>query len=101
MVSGFTVINASMIVGTWMRQKMATIAAKGMWIGSGMKQIASPAPKAGATVRRCNDQRRGSAKNRLKGLSAQCLRSVSLRGVIFRKSPRGIGRHFNTRPVAA
>jgi len=89
------------MVGTWMRQKMATIAANGMWIGSGMKQMASPAPNAGATVRRCSDQRRGSPKKRLNGLSAQWLRSVSLRGVILRKSPRGIVPHFSIRPDAA
>ena len=35
-----------MMVGTWMRQKIATSAASGMWIGSGMKQMASPAPNA-------------------------------------------------------
>jgi len=80
-----------------MRQKIATMAASGMWMGNGTKQIASPAPNAGVTVRRCNDHRRGSPKNRLKGLSAQCVRSVSLRGVILRNSPRGIAGHFNTR----
>ena len=74
-----------------MRQKIATIAASGMWMGSGTKQMARPAPNAGVTVRRCNDHRRGSPKNRPKGLSAQCVRSVSLRGVILRNSPRGIG----------
>ena len=54
-------------------------------MGSGTKQMARPAPKAGVTVRRCSDHRRGSPKKRLKGFSAQWLRSVSLRGVILRK----------------
>ena len=80
MVSGFTTTSASMMVGMWMRQKIATSAASGMWIGSGTKQMARPAPNAGATVRRCSDHRRGSPKKRLKGLRAQWLRSVSLRG---------------------
>ena len=74
-----------------MRQKIATSAASGMWIGSGTKQIASPAPKAGVTVRRCSDHRRGSPKKRPNGFSAQWLRSVSLRGVILRNRSRGIG----------
>ena len=56
-----------MIVGMWMRQKIATSAASGMWIGSGTKQMASPAPNAGVTVRRCSDHRRGSPKKRLNG----------------------------------
>ena len=97
MVSGFTATSASMMVGMWMRQKIATIAASGMWMGSGTKQIASPAPNAGVTVRRCSDQRRGSPRKRLNGFSAQWLRSVSLRGVILRKSPRGMAAHFSTR----
>ena len=48
MVSGFTAISASMMVGMWMRQKMATSTATGMWMGSGTKQIARP----GAECRR-------------------------------------------------
>ena len=61
-----------------------------MCIGSGTKQIARPAPNAGVTVRRCSDQSRGSPRKRLNGCSAQWVRSVSLRGVILRKNPRGI-----------
>ena len=76
-----------------MRQKIATSAASGMWMGSGTKQMARPAPNAGATVRRCSDHRRGSPKKRLNGFRAQWLRSVSLRGVILRKKSLGIGAH--------
>ncbi len=45
------------------------------------------------TVRRCSDQSRGSPRKRLNGCSAQWVRSVSLRGVILRKNPRGIEGH--------
>ncbi len=55
--------------------------------------MARPAPNAGVTVRRCNDHKRGSWRKRLNGLSIQWPRTVSLRGVIRRKSPRGIGAH--------
>ena len=37
----------------------------------------------------------GRRRKRPNGLSAQWLRSVSLRGVILRNSPRGIGGHFS------
>jgi hypothetical protein len=55
MVSGFTAISDTMMVGMLMRETIATSAASGMWMGSGTKQIASPAPNAGvhgATLQR-------------------------------------------------
>ncbi len=91
MVSGLTSSVVAMMVGKLMRQVTATRVASGRCTGSGMKQMASPAPNPAVTPRRCRVHSFGSEMRGPNTRSGQRSRSVCGSGMNFLIHWRGIG----------